>query len=682
MSRSYWQVICGTSGSFAIIRGPVKFFACLSIATLLILSGCNSGNSRSSSSGAVSADAVEPGDSRFDDASMKHFSTERPPLTVDPENPPAGGVVTIVVNVDGATTIKLTTGGESGCGNLPAETSGANPLTVTGKVGTSGYCDLAVEVDGKRSAYEGRFEVEATDPDIPSVSLTDGGWEEEDMPEAEGGLAITAVNGTTTFACGGTNRFTITYGGSSANAAGVFLRVKGYDNGLFYNYASGASGKATFDVSVASGCQAGPQTVYVAMVDELDNVSAEFPLNLTLQEAAAEKSLKHALAAGATCAVAGKATYEKFIVGDTGRSSTGTMVPVRLATIKAIRASDGSTVLAQGKTALDGAYSLSFDSNPDDNEYFVQVYATSDTLKQTVVNSQNATYAYKSSNIDCDSEASKTGHNLEVKAGNNSGAFNIWDVAVSANTYAKTSTGIAAPEVKILWNKGAQAKAGTSGSFYDTDKKSKLPLIAMTGETSDPDEWDDMVIGHEYGHFVMEKYSSDDSQGGDHDGRSVPTLAFSEGWATFFAGAALGRSRYIDTDGDGKAKSSYSFETPPKGTPLGTLKGALDGATDEIAVNAVLWDLFDSTNETNDTLSGRSVEIWKILTTYLKKGYAKFDDRGYEGRDLIDFLDGWICLGYGDYGSADNKSGLRGAVIGLMQYPEDFIKESLASTCK
>ncbi|MFZ4440118.1 MAG: hypothetical protein ACOYOS_16955 [Syntrophales bacterium] len=656
----------------------MKLVYCLSIAALLIISGC----SNSSSSGTVSADAVDPGDTRYNDASMKNFSKERPPLTVEPENPPAGGKVTIVVNVDGATTIKLTTGGESGCGDFPAETSGANPLTVTGNAGTSGYCDLAVEVDGTPDAYEGRFEVEATDPNIPSVSLTDGGWEEEDMPVAAGGLAITAVKGTTTIACGGTSTFTITYGGSSENAAGVFLRVNGYTDGHFYNYASGASGSATFDLSVASGCQAGPQTVYVVMVDELNNVSAEFPLNLTLQAASADKSAKLALAAAATCTVSGKATYEKFIVGATGRSRTGAMVPVRLATVKAIRASDGSTVLARGKTALDGAYSLSFPGNTDDNEYFVQVYATSDTLKQTVVNSKNATYAYKSSTIDCDSEVSKTGLNLQVKADNNSGAFNIWDVAVSANTYAKTSTGTAPPEVKILWNKGAQAKAGKSGSFYTTDNISNLPLIAMTGEKSDPDEWDDMVIGHEYGHFVMEQYSTDDSPGGEHNGRSLPTIALSEGWATFFAGACLGRSLYIDTDGDGAASVSYSFETPPKKTPLGTLDGDLDGATDEIAVNAVLWDLFDSTNETKDTLSGRSVEIWKILTVYLKKDYPKFVDRGYKGRDLIDFLDGWICLGYGDYGSADNKSGLRGAVIGLMQYPEEFIKESLASTCK
>ena len=51
------------------------------------------------------------------------------------------------------------------------------------------------------------------------------------------------------------------------------------------------------------------------------------------------------------------------------------------------------------------------------------------------------------------------------------------------------------------------------------------------------DEYDDVVLGHEYGHFVMQKYSVSDSPGGGHSSndRVAPALAWGEGWATFFA---------------------------------------------------------------------------------------------------------------------------------------------------
>ena len=47
-----------------------------------------------------------------------------------------------------------------------------------------------------------------------------------------------------------------------------------------------------------------------------------------------------------------------------------------------------------------------------------------------------------------------------------------------------------------------------------------------------------------------------------------------------------------------------------------------------------------------------------------------FVDRGVAGRDLVDALDGWACLGLGDLGDA--TSGLQGNVVGLHQFDYDF----------
>jgi hypothetical protein len=104
----------------------------------------------------------------------------------------------------------------------------------------------------------------------------------------------------------------------------------------------------------------------------------------------------------------------------------------------------------------------------------------------------------------------------------------------------------------------------------------------------------------------------------------------------------------------------------------------LSGSVSEAVVSAVLYDLFDSTNEDKDDLSGKNAAIWTVLTSYLKAGNAKFAERGAAGRDLVDFLDGWSCLGFGDRG-ADDAHGLRGVVKGLAGLSYDFAE--LAS-CK
>jgi hypothetical protein len=193
------------------------------------------------------------------------------------------------------------------------------------------------------------------------------------------------------------------------------------------------------------------------------------------------------------------------------------------------------------------------------------------------------------------------------------------------------------------------------------------------------DEYDDAVIGHEYGHFVMAKFSVSDSPGGPHssNGRSIPTLAWSEGWATFFAIASQKRTSLVDTNSGG-VSFSYDLETLPASKPLGNANNKLEGNLSEAVVASVLLDLFDSSNETNDTLSDKSTAIWTIVTTYLANGYAKFADRGAAGRDLVDFLDGWFCLGYGDKGDDDTK-GMRGIVKTLHGLSYDF---AAVASCK
>ena len=93
---------------------------------------------------------------------------------------------------------------------------------------------------------------------------------------------------------------------------------------------------------------------------------------------------------------------------------------------------------------------------------------------------------------------------------------------------------------------------------------------------------------------------------------------------------------------------------------------SLSGSISEGVVSAVLWDMHDRTNESKDTLSGLDPAHWAVMRGYLGADTEEYDGgRGYSGRDLIDFLDGWLCH-HGDSrnGETDSK-GLRGNVRGI-----------------
>jgi len=112
--------------------------------------------------------------------------------------------------------------------------------------------------------------------------------------------------------------------------------------------------------------------------------------------------------------------------------------------------------------------------------------------------------------------------------------------------------------------------------------------------------WQEDVILHEFGHFVMGKfYPGDDPPRPNcskHD-FGVPSsegCAWSEGWATFLAQAMQGDSifRY--------GSSSFNLETP---SPFPV------SDEDEASVAASLWDVFDSANDSQDTIS-RGIGAW------------------------------------------------------------------------
>jgi len=143
-------------------------------------------------------------------------------------------------------------------------------------------------------------------------------------------------------------------------------------------------------------------------------------------------------------------------------------------------------------------------------------------------------------------------------------------------------------------------------------------------------DWD--VIHHEYGHYVMDRFNFESNPGGQHivgqhlsdvhDKSRGVRLAWGEGYPTYF-GLSLQREmnamalnilpigdlNYDDT----RAGLSYSIESNLDNVPFSYESL---GEDDELAVQKILWDIYDSNSDNRDDLSLGHVMVWNIISSY------------------------------------------------------------------
>lgn len=203
-----------------------------------------------------------------------------------------------------------------------------------------------------------------------------------------------------------------------------------------------------------------------------------------------------------------------------------------------------------------------------------------------------------------------------------SGPFNIADATLKGYDYA-VARGASPASLDIYWGENS-----SEGSYYHSSDEPFY--IAILGKFSDPDEFDDDVILHEYAHYLMDVVSVDKSQGGDHSWFSdvSPQLAWSEGWANFYPGVIRNNRHYVD-----HTAASFSMrnrETPGVGKP---------GLDNEGAICGVLWDIWDSSSDYPDSLNGGIAKIWPIFDNdFSASKYCTFEDyyAGYKARKFAD----------------------------------------------
>jgi len=193
----------------------------------------------------------------------------------------------------------------------------------------------------------------------------------------------------------------------------------------------------------------------------------------------------------------------------------------------------------------------------------------------------------------------------------------------------------------------------------------------LSGAPAAPHHFTPSLVLHELGHWVLDTVSRHPDVGGAHgwDQLVDPPLAWSEGFATFFAQWSLSSPSqaaprfftvqsnipyWIDLEAVGRGPASDESSLSVA-FPLPTPDGGVAQPMNEAVVAAVLWDLWDGPAEGGDDRVVLGDRVLSILTSdRLTK-----PDSGAGQPALVDYLDALACAGAFD-GVPDLASALLG----------------------
>ncbi len=328
---------------------------------------------------------------------------------------------------------------------------------------------------------------------------------------------------------------------------------------------------------------------------------------------------------GVRGAVAGTVQFEKITNRNPWTGVAGLQVqrpilqPVAGAKIELI--DQDKNVLASAVTGPDGRYLLKWFAAEAPTAH-VRVYAVADNVTVVDIYDPSKIYSVSSENWQLpEGDAAKD--IVATDKTRQSGPFNILAVVQLGNRFVRSAEpDVKFPPIRMRWSTRLR-----DGTTYFT-RGTRGEIFVLGHRPVDSDEFDDFIILHEYGHYLAHNFSRDDSPGGDHSGtqRLDPRLAFSEGWASYFACAALDDPRYMDTGHDvpnsNGVRVSYDVSKPRK-------NGDRPGPWSEFTVSSTLWSI--SQNGPGNLGLGFGA-VWKTFRSDAWKRRGPY-------RQLIDFCD-------------------------------------------
>ncbi len=329
--------------------------------------------------------------------------------------------------------------------------------------------------------------------------------------------------------------------------------------------------------------------------------------------------------------VEGSLHYEDRAYDPGGFTGERVPRPGRGVVVQIVRASDGIAI-AESLTDAAGAFALEFRAHPEPH----RVRAISEV--------RHAGFVVKTTGGDTlhyavEAPLPEEGPVALLASADDAigGALNIVDSVYDAFALIAPYAAEPSPPLTYRWSPGV---ANGCGSCYVGNR------IELGGQLEDPDEWDDVIILHEFGHYFVHHFSHDDSPAGPHRDMLVdPLLAYGEGVAYFFAALVKQDPHVVDTF-FGEDLRSIDIEAVEmlEGEPdplSGTHDGSQGGRLREELVAGVLWDSYDPPNEAHDTLELGVEAVMQLLTATFAE--APNPDSGPRGMDLSDWLHALTC---------------------------------------
>ena len=305
------------------------------------------------------------------------------------------------------------------------------------------------------------------------------------------------------------------------------------------------------------------------------------------------------------------------------------MQPARAVVVR-VRNAATQAVIATGRTTDTGDYSLTVPNNTSVQiEVVAQlVRAAPEALPAWDVTVRDGLTAAPYSFSDAAFNSSAGTRNVDIPLGigangqatgtRASGPFAILDSIYQSMLLVLNATPAASfPALIVDW--GAQV----DGTFFSSAPPQHIAL--MGDLTEDTDEFDRHVIAHEFGHYLEDNFSRADNIGGAHAAgdRLDPRVAFGEGFGYAFAAMVFNDPNARDsfvrdmTPNDGidnpvSVSGVFAIET----NPVTTATGPDDDVgcwCSESSVWSILWDLYDSNSDNNDSLTLGFAPIWNVL---------------------------------------------------------------------
>lgn len=340
---------------------------------------------------------------------------------------------------------------------------------------------------------------------------------------------------------------------------------------------------------------------------------------------------------GGVMTVSGQAQFERVphTAGHALNYAGTTPQPIRGATVQVRRgytstACVSGTVLGSAVTDALGNYSIPNVNWYEDAKVCVRAEllladagAGAPSWNVQVVDNTNASAVYVlETTAFCTNNANQTKNLLATTGWGGAGytgtriaaPFAILDSVYQAIQKALTAEAtVDFPALDLNWSvnntnvSGNLALGQIGTSHYQNDE-----IYILGDDNNDTDEFDGHVIIHEFGHYVEDNLSRSDSIGYQHSGGDLldPRVAYGEGFGNAFSGMVTDDPVYEDSFGNLQA-SGFDINVESD-----TVSATQTGWFSETSVQAVLYDLYDTTNEGGGSGDTDSIGFGPLWTTW------------------------------------------------------------------